>query len=73
MYTVEYISPYSNEVVTKKFKGRRGDAHANAHFYASERYRNYYMTVTVSGYETMGGKRTGRSFTHKGTGKPWFE
>lgn len=71
MYIVEYNSPYSNELVTKKFRSRntgasRSNAHEKAFSYAKRQYEDFYTEVSVRGYETIAGKKTGRGFTFRG-------
>lgn len=71
MYIVEYYCPYKKRLLTKKFRSRntgtsRSNAHDKAYAYAEMQYEDFYMQVSVRGYETLVGEKTGKGFTFKG-------
>ena len=61
MYIVKHQNYFdSTKTEIKKFYGK--NAQDNAFSYAKDKYNNYWMTLDVRGFETIGGKETGRGF-----------
>ena len=73
VYIVEYKSPYSGDLIIRKFKSKyRANSESRAYEYAQRMHHNYYQQITVVSYETLNGKRTGRGITLKGIDKERF-
>lgn len=67
MFIIEHLCPYRNKLLAKKIKGNsRRNAEDIAFSYAKKEYENFRVQVTYRGYETIGGKKTGKGFTFRG-------
>lgn len=66
MWIVEYKSPFSGEIVSKKFRAKiRSSAESAAKNYARETFFNFHQSIEINGYEKWHGVVTGDKFTVK--------